>query len=282
MWAVGAGVIVGVLVSVVAVRSLPRGEHPGAPAEALAPWTTAQASDAEGRDLIVHFTIPGVCTAVRVTTAESDYQVVVGLYLRSRRGVVDSHDRGGRPILIDCSKRVPRGNGGYAYTPEGIAASAHARLTRALGSRTLIDKACPSSALTHRLGCHRPNEHVGVDPLSLPDDPRAPLLTEQEVIVLARELGREPNADPATHPAYAKRMTLQQWNGLTPSPESPTFDGSRVVWLVTVHAPRRTDSGVLQQAYSSLIDAQTGTEISGCIGCSFLRPDGTLNLRPNS
>jgi hypothetical protein len=132
----------------------------------------------------------------------------------------------------------------------------------------------------HRPWCFPP--HLGVDPLSLPDDPHAEMLTEHEVIVLARGLGHEPKADPPTHPAYAKRMTLQEWNGLTPSPESPTFDGSRVVWLVTVHAPRRTDGGVLQHAYSSLIDAQTGTEISGCIGCSFLQPDGTLNLRPNS
>src|SRR5205823_111900 len=81
-----------------------------------------------------------------------------------------------------------------------------------------------ADCLAKRLICNPEALKTPNDPLSHPNDPRAHLLTEQEVIALARKQGVDPQPDPSAHPAYAKRMTLQAWNGLTPSPESPTFD----------------------------------------------------------
>ena len=141
-----------------------------------------------------------------------------------------------------------------------------------------------AECMAKRLVCNPDAMKTPYDPLSRPDDPQAHLLSEQEAIALVRKFGANPKDDPATHPAYAVRMKLGQWNALTPSPESPTFDSSRVVWVVTVHAPRRTDpepggGEVLKPLYSSLVDAQIGTEISGCFGCAWVRSDGTVNAR---
>jgi hypothetical protein len=54
-----------------------------------------------------------------------------------------------------------------------------------------------------------------------------------------------------------------------------TLPGDRLVWVVTVHAPARTDGGpgtapVTRDVYSIVIDANTGTSRDDCVGCDWV------------
>jgi hypothetical protein len=57
-----------------------------------------------------------------------------------------------------------------------------------------------------------------------------------------------------------------------------TLPGDRPVWVVTVHAPARTDGGpgtapITRDVYSIVIDATTGTSRDDCTGCDWVKAD---------
>lgn len=130
----------------------------------------------------------------------------------------------------------------------------------------------------HRPWCHRPNARVDVDPFSLPPDPIAPIMSRADAI--ARASGK-PSDNRQRHPAYARLMLLSDYERATGDRESPLFDHSRPVWIVTVHEPAMTEGGlgtppVKMAVHSVVLDAATGEAMSGCIGCSLVRADGSL------
>jgi hypothetical protein len=76
-------------------------------------------------------------------------------------------------------------------------------------------------------------------------------------------------------------MTFSDYENATGDRVS-LFDHSRLVWVVTVHAPGKTvEEGYPFKVHSAVLDAATGLEVRGCRFCAILHADGSL-VRPSA
>jgi hypothetical protein len=98
--------------------------------ENLHPWRWVSADPADGRQLtIVVDDLTEHCTGVRATARESAERVVISVYLRGLRGVVDG---------FDCSVYERGGVFAEGDHPRGVAMT----LASPLANRALDDAAC--------------------------------------------------------------------------------------------------------------------------------------------
>jgi hypothetical protein len=82
-------------------------------------------------------------------------------------------------------------------------------------------------------------------------------------------------AAPASAVTFTALMTRQEFDALSGQMPNAAVDQSRMVWVVTVHAPKTTNGSPsiaprVVAVYSIVFDAATGHWTDSCTGCAWL------------
>lgn len=104
-------------------------------------------------------------------------------------------------------------------------------------------------------------------------------LTKSDAEAIAHRIAKTSSTPAAadTAPTYARLMRYGDVLAATGNAPSAVVNPDRQVWVVTVEAPITTDGSpsvapVTVNAYTAVLDAQTGKAIDVCIGCDSLAP----------
>jgi hypothetical protein len=79
-------------------------------------------------------------------------------------------------------------------------------------------------------------------------------------------------------PTFSRLISVAGFEKTYREPLGTTVDRSHLMWVVTVHAPVTDDGGPARpprqhDVYSIVIDATTGTGVTDCMGCDWVKAD---------
>lgn len=111
---------------------------------------------------------------------------------------------------------------------------------------------------------------VAGNPVAQPPSAHSRYISRSRAVAIALALaspGGPPNPE-----IHARMMTLPQFEALQRSGHDTITNPRRLLWVVTVHAPK--DVGSLRpkivDVYTAVIDAETGVSFEGCGGCDLI------------
>lgn len=106
-----------------------------------------------------------------------------------------------------------------------------------------------------------------------PLQPGTATMTRAEAIATALAYAKAPSSTPLV----AREMTLGEYKKLAGEAPDPAISPSRLVWVVSVHAPIMPLFGMpgsqphMMQGYTAVIDATSKQAIETCFGCETLK-----------